>query len=173
VRFRNNTLRHVDEGTWRPEPKALSVRQLLEDWLASKASENVRPATQALYRRATDAWIDPYVGDLNVRQLTPARMCELIKLLSESGSTQGRGGLGPRSVQLTVTVLKAATSWSVKTGLLRRDPLVGFKRPRAESKAMTSWSIEEAKAFLNVAVDDRLACIWALAITRGLRRGEL
>ena len=38
---------------------------------------------------------------------------------------------------------------------------------------MSAWTTEEARAFLTATADDRLAVLWALALTRGLRRGEL
>jgi hypothetical protein len=66
-------------------------------------------------------------------------------------------------------VLKSATSWAVVAGLLGRDPLVGFKRRRAQSKPMTSWSVPEARSFLAATREDRLAWAWALLLTRGLR----
>ena len=168
----NTILEKVDQGAWRPDAK-ISVEQLLTDWLAAKSSEGLRPATMSLYTMAVEAWIVPQVGALDVRQLTPAKAGELVDKLRTDGSRLGRGALSTRSVQITVQVLKAATRWALETGLLGRDPLAGYKRPRATSKAMTSWSIGEAKAFLAATRTDRLAFAWALLLTRGLRRGEL
>jgi integrase len=38
---------------------------------------------------------------------------------------------------------------------------------------MKAWSTSEAREFLESVKDDRLAWAWTLALTRGLRRGEL
>ena len=168
----NSIMDQVGHGGWKPDTR-ITVDKLLANWLAAKASEGLRPASLSLYRNAVNAWVVPHVGALDVREMTPARAGELVEKLRTSGSTLGRGGLSPRSVQLAVTVLKAATSWAVTTGLLNRDPLVGFKRPRTQSKTMSAWSTEEARTFLRATTDDRLAFGWALLLTRGLRRGEL
>lgn len=169
----NGILEKVEQGAWRPDAK-LTVAQLLEDhWLPARQAEGLRPATLALYRNAVAAWVVPHIGALDVRQLNPAKVGEMVETLRVSGSRLGRGGLSPRSVQLAVTVLKSATSWAVTVELLGRDPLVGYKRPRGGSKAMTSWSTAEARQFLAATADDRMAFAWAILLTRGLRRGEL
>ena len=100
-------------------------------------------------------------------------MTKLADKLRTSKTAAGKQGLAPRSVQLTVQVLKAAMKWAVPVGLLSRDPLVGVSRPRVVSKAMTAWTTEEARTFLEATRDDRLAVAWALLLTRGVRRGEL
>lgn len=169
----NGIMDQVGQGAWRPDTK-VTVKDLLEKhWLPARESEGLRPATMALYRSAATSWVIPHIGALDVRQLTPARMGTMVDTLRASGSTLGRGGLSPRSVQLAVTVTKAATAWAVMTGMLGRDPLLGYKRPRTSSKPMTAWTADEAKTFLRATQSDRLAFGWGLLLTRGLRRGEL
>jgi integrase len=168
----NTVLPKVDAGTWAPD-SGLSVEQLLTEWLAAKTSEGLRPATISLYRMAGEAWISPQIGALEARQLTAARVGELVERLRSGGSTHGRGPLSSRSVQIAVQVLKAATRWAFETALLSRDPLAGYRRPRSTSKTMAFWDASEAKAFLEFVRDDRMAAIWALFLTRGPRRGEV
>lgn len=170
--YLNGILPKVDAGTYTPDAR-ITVEQLLTDWLAAKVSEGLRPATTSLYKMAADAWIVPNIGALEARSLTPARAGELVDHLRSNGSTQGRGGLSPRSVQITVQVLKAASRWALETGLLGRDPLAGYKRPRSRSKTMEFWEAHEARALLAFTKDDRLAAIWALFLARGPRRGEV
>lgn len=56
-----------------------------------------------------------------------------------------------------------------------RDPLAGYRRPRAQAAkgAGAAWTADEARAFLGSVCDDRLTAAWTLLLTRGLRRGEL
>jgi integrase len=151
----------------------MTVEQLLTDWLASKTSEGLRPATISLYRMAAESWIIPTIGALEVRNLAPARVSELVDKLRADGSRLGRGGLSSRSIQITVQVLKAATRWALETQLLNRDPLAGYRRPRSRSKVMEFWTADEARSFLAFTKDDRMAAIWALFLTRGPLRGEV
>jgi integrase len=169
----NSIMEAVGQGAWKPDAK-LTVKGLLEDhWLPAKRSEGLRPATIDQYQSVVDAWILPHLAELDVRQLTPAKVGALVEMLRASGSTLNRGGLSGRSVQLVVTVLKAATAWSVIHGLSNRDALAGYKRPRVQTKVMTAWSTAEARSFLAAAAEDRLAAAWSLLLVRGLRRGEL
>lgn len=169
----NATLPRVDAGTYTPDAR-ITVDRLLTDWLAAKTSEGLRPATIALYTMAAESWIVPSIGALEARSLTPARAGELVeKLRSSEGSRLGRGALSPRSIQITIQVLKAATRWAHETGLLGRDPLSGFRRPRAASKTMDFWTDEESAQFLRFVADDRMHAIWAFFLTRGPRRGEV
>ncbi len=170
----NGILEKVEQGGWRPDAK-LTVDTLLTDWQAAKKSQGLRPATIEQYANVIDAWILPHIAALDVREVTPAAVGRLVDTLRVSGSTLGRGGLSDRSVQLVVTVLKAATAWAVTTGLLARDPLAGYHRPRAvTSRAVGgAWSADEARSFLASTSQDRLAAAWSLLLARGLRRGEL
>lgn len=168
----NTILPKVDAGTYAPDAR-ITVEQLLTDWLAAKTSEGLRPATISLYKMAADAWITPNIGGLEARSLTPARAAELVDRLRANGSALGRGALSPRSVQITVQVLKAATRWALATGLLGRDPLAGYKRPRALSKTMEFWEAPEARKFLEHVREDRQAALWTLFLARGPRRGEV
>jgi len=171
----NGILEKVEQGAWRPDTK-MTVETLLTNWLAAKRSEGLRPNTVGMYGNVIDGWLLPHLGGLRVEQLSPARAQEMVDALrSKDGSVLGRGALSDWSVQLAVQVLKAATRWAVETGLLSRDPLVGFKRPRAQtSQAATgAWTAAEARQFLAAAGSDRLRSAWWLLLSRGLRRGEL
>jgi len=88
---------------------------------------------------------------------------------------EGRARRPYRSVQLAVHCLKAATRWAFETGLVARDPLAGFNRPKAPvSMAATgAWTAAEASKFLASVVDDRLRAAWWLLRSRGLRRDEV
>jgi len=166
-------LESVQAGVWKADAK-MTVRELLEQWLAAKASEGVRPATLSLYRMAATKWLTPRIGAVDVRGLTPAMAGKVVdELRGPNGSALGRGHLSDRSVQIAVTVLKASTAWAAATGLIGRDPLVGFKRPRATSQTMQAWTGDQARRFLAHVADDRLAVGFALALARGMRRGEI
>jgi integrase len=169
----NAILGKVQDGSWRPD-RTLTVRELFEDhWLPAQSTRGLKPASLEQYRHVAADWIVPHVGGVKVTALTPRHVTALVQTLSTTTSASGKQGLSPRSVQIAVQVLKAATKWAVPNIPLGRDPLVGVQRPRAESKAMVAWTSDEARRFLEATRDDRLVAAWALLLTRGLRRGEL
>ncbi len=166
-------LESVQAGAWKPDAK-LTVAELLEQWLAAKTSEGIRPATLSLYRMAAEKWLTPRIGAVEARALTASQLGHAVEQLrGPNGSALGRGPLSDRSVQIAVTVLKAATAWAAATGLIARDPLIGYRRPRAESPTMQAWSTAQARQFLGHVAGDRLAVGFALALGRGMRRGEI
>lgn len=162
----------VNRGGWRPDEN-LSVNELLDRWLAAKR-QKLRPGTAAMYENVLEGWVKPHLGGLPANELNETHAADLVATLEREGSRLGRGGLSPRSRQLAIDKLKAACTWGHKTGLLPRDPLLGFDRTSApDSTASDSWTIPEARRFLEATRGDRMAAAWALLLGRGLRRGEL
>jgi integrase len=169
----NSILGAVDDGTWRPDT-SMTVKELLEEhWLPSQASRELRGATMAQYRLAVRAWIVPNIGGVPVSTLTPKIVNKLITTLKTKETSGHRDGLSPRTIQLAVGVLKSACKWAVQNELLPRNPIAAIALPRADRPEMKAWSVNEAREFLDDVKDDRLAWAWTLALTRGLRRGEL
>jgi len=171
--YLNGVVSKVAEGSWKPD-QALTVRQLLEDhWLPAQQSRGLKPSTLAQYRDVVSAWLVPNVGAMRATAITPKAVQELVETLRTTRTAQRRAGLSPRSLQLTVGTLKAAFAYGVEAGLLGRNPIASVRRPSVEQRPPTTWSETDARAFLTATADDRLAGMWALALTRGLRRGEL
>jgi integrase len=174
-KYLNPILPLVDQGAGRPDRK-MTVKELLTEWMAAKASEGIRPSTLGMYRNVVDGWLEPHIGGLRVDQLNASRAAQLVETLrSPTGSALGRGALSARSVQLAVQCLKASTRWAFETGLVSRDPLAGFKRPKAQASAAATgaWTADEASKFLGSVSNDRLRAAWWLLLSRGLRRGEV
>jgi integrase len=121
----------------------------------------------AQYQGAVESWVIPYLGAVKVASLTPKMITDWHDRLSAERQ------LSARSLQMSTGFLKAATKWGIENGLLGRDPLVGVKRPRSQSRAMKVWTPDEARAFLAGTKDDRLYAAFALLLGRGLRRGEV
>jgi integrase len=171
----NSILGEVQQGAWRPDTK-LTVETLLANWLAAKESQGLRSNTAAMYQNVVNGWITPHIGAVKLEQLNPAKAQTMVDALrSEKGSALGRGALSARSIQLAVQTLKASTRWATETGLVARDPLIGFKRPRAQASPLATgaWTADEARQFLNSVATNRLRAAWWLLLGRGLRRGEL
>ena len=171
----NAVLPLVDQGAGRPDRK-MTIAELLTEWLAAKTSEGLRASTLGMYGNVIDAWLVPHIGGLRLDQLNATSASTLVGTLrSEEGSSLGRGSLSPRSTQLAIQVLKASSRWAFETGLVTRDPLAGFKRPKAPAStaATASWTMDEARQFLTSISEDRLRAAWWLFLCRGLRRGEM
>jgi integrase len=165
---------NVRDGSWSPD-KPITVEQLLlEHWLPAQESVGLRPTTIAQYQMVARSWIVPHIGGIKVASLTPAMVNGMTTALKKSGPN-GRRGLSDRSTQMAVGLLKAACQWAVRDDnrLIGRNPIGSMRRPRAMRTEMKVWDAAETKQFLAATANDRVAFAWALALTRGLRRGEI
>lgn len=160
-------------GEWRPD-KVLTVRDLLkEHWLPAQESKGLKPTTQSQYEMVVESWILPHLGAMRAAALTPKDVQSFVETLRTTRTSQRRKGLSPRSLQLAVGVLKSAYAFAVQNELLGHNSIANVRRPSVEQRPPTTWSEKDARAFLAATSGDRLAVLWALALTRGLRRGEL
>lgn len=163
----------VTTGEWRPDAPLTVASLLRSHWLPAQRSRELRPTTIASYETVVEKWIAPRIGALSVASLTPATVVDFMAALRSEKTANGRQGLSARSTQLTCGVLKSACAWAVTAGLLSRNPIVGVRRPRASAPVMKVWTAQEARTFLEATKEDRLGFMWALYLSRGLRRGEL
>ena len=83
------------------------------------------------------------------------------------------GGLSPFTVQKIHHVLHKALAQAVRWDLIARNPADAVKAPRPAPEEMRPLSAEEARRLLDAAEGDRLEALYALAVTTGMRRGEL
>ena len=62
---------------------------------------------------------------------------------------------------------------AIKWGLIHRNPATLVNLPRQEKREMKVFTPEQAKRFLDYIKDHRLEALFWVALTRGLRRGEI
>ena len=93
-------------------------------------------------------------------------------LLTE-GRRRGPGGLAPKTVQNVHRMLHRALRDAVRWDYLARNPAEDASSPRVPRKRPTDWTPDQLAAFLVHVRDDRFYALWLLAVTTGLRRGEL
>jgi integrase len=84
-------------------------------------------------------------------------------------------GLSGRTVGYIHVTLYSALKAAVLDGLIPRNPASAVKPPRMDKQEMTPLSPAQARALLDAAreADDRWSALYVLAVTTGLRQGEL
>jgi integrase len=53
------------------------------------------------------------------------------------------------------------------------NPAQGLEVPRKTTPEIKTWTIEEANRFLDATAGHHMAALWRLALTSGMRQGEL
>jgi integrase len=165
----------IDRSAYVPPTKQTLEQYLTGEWLpAIKAT--IRPSTWDSYRRNIENHILPRIGSVVLSKVTAPNLNAFYAGLLETGRKDRRGGLSAKTVRYIHTTLHRAFRDAVRWGKLSRNPanLADPPKQRATRTAeINAWSAEEARGFLAYCRDDRLAACYLLALTTGMRRGEL
>jgi integrase len=98
--------------------------------------------------------------------LTPAHLRGLYREKLDAG-------LSPRTVKYVHVTLHKALKQAVMDGLIPRNATDAVKPPQVRREEMHPLAPEQVKLLLEAARGDRLEALYVLAITTGLRQGEL
>ncbi|MFN2555690.1 MAG: Arm DNA-binding domain-containing protein [Nitriliruptorales bacterium] len=122
----NDVLTAVQHGTY-SEPRKMTLAVFLrQEWLPTLTQ---RASTRASYETVAERWIIPSLGGILLPSLTPAHVQRLLDELRTMGGRRG-SGLGPRSVQYALVVLKMATRPCRRPGVHPPEPgLIGEAAP--------------------------------------------
>ena len=144
----------------------ITLDKYLHDWIELKRP-TIAPATYECYLEKIDKHIVPRIGDLRLDQLNKATMKRFLNSLILDG-------VGIRTIQLTMRqVLSQALTQACEDELLKKNPIQGIHTPAYERKEKIMWTDKELNAFLAVAKERPLYPVYMLAITTGMRRGEI
>jgi integrase len=157
---------------WRGPSRVTLSDYLHNEWLPGVDLE-LAVTTAALYRTIAEAYVIPRLGGRRLDTLSSADLTRLYAELLESGGRGGRA-LAPRTVRHVHTTLRKALADAVEARLIPYNPAEAAKAPRrTETREPAVWTPEQVRAFLAVAIEDRLAALWTLAASTGMRRSEL
>jgi integrase len=144
-----------------------TVGEYLQRWLDGSVRGSVRESTFACYEVACRRHIVPALGGIKLSKLTPVHV---------QGFYRDRldRGLASASVHKYHTVLHKALGQAVKWHLIPRNVCEAVKPPRpVPEEEMRTLSPEETRRLLETAHGERLEALYVLAVTTGMRQGEL
>ena len=144
----------------------LIVGQYLTGWLADSVKDTVRQRTYERYESLVRVHIVPSLGRVKLKNLTPAHVRGLYREKLDSG-------LAPRSVLHIHRTLSRALKQAMDDGLIPRNAAASVKPPQPRREEIKPLSRDQVRTFLQAVSGDRLEALYVLAVTAGLRRGEL
>lgn len=144
-------------------PDSVTVRELAARWLTNCEGQQ---STLDGYRSILDLHVLPLLGDRLLGSLGPLDVQEWLQALRASET-------GARTLQLAYTMLNRVCEWGIQIRLLEHNPCHGIKRPAAKRESIRPFSQSEVAAILEKTKSDRLHALFVLAITTGMRQGEL
>jgi integrase len=165
----------VDRGTYIEPSRQTLERYLLDEWLPACAAR-IRATTVESYRHLIELHVVPAIGRVPLAQPTPLSLTKFYGALLTNGRVRGSGGLSPRTVRYVHSIIRKALSDAVAWRLLPTNPCDGAIPPSAaaaKSPEMKVWNADQVRAFLDFTREDRDYITWHLAVSCGLRRGEV
>jgi integrase len=143
----------------------LTVGEYLDRWLRD-VRDTVRQSTHERYGYAIGPHIKLDLGHIKLKDLTPVQVRWFYRQRLDSG-------LAPATVHKLHVVLHKALKAAVADGLIPRNAVAGLKLPRIIREEIDPLNQEEARRLLKAACGDRLEALYVLALSTGMRQGEL
>jgi integrase len=153
-----------DAGTMPPGPRE-TVAHFLQQWLTGSRSR-VRPRTWDRYEEHVRLHLVPALGRLPLGRIGPS---DVQRMSSELIAR----GLSPATARRAHATLRAALQEAVRWHLIPHNPAALAAPPRVARREMAAFSPDEARRFLFAVHGTRHEALWVLALTTGLRQGEL
>ena len=171
------------------EPTKMTVAQYLNHWLEADIDRRVAARTAARYREIVEKNIIPKLGHVPVRKLTAvhieafeaelqregwvkARAKQKVKE-GEEAPIQEKRGLSAQTALHVHRTLSQALGHAVRLGVLFKNPARQVKPPRPPSREIKILGKNEITTLLNAAKAVGLYVPVLVAVTTGMRRGEL
>jgi len=148
------------------DPRNLTLGKYLNLWLEDSVRDTVRATTFERYEQIVRLHMCPELGPLKLKAVAPAHIRGLYRDKLSSG-------LSPRTVQYIHVTLHKALKQAVLDGLVPQNAAEAVKPPQVRREEMRPLTPEQVKALLEAARGDRLEALYLLAVTTGLRQGEL
>ena len=138
----------------------------LTSWLQDTIKNKVRARTHERYSELMKLHVFPMLGKVQLQKLLPQHLQKLYnQKLEESYS--------PQTVKHIHRVLHRALGDALRWQLVVRNVCDAVDPPRVPKKEMQALTGEQAQQFLEAARGDSLEALYVLALTTGMRRGEL
>ena len=139
-----------------------TVAEYLEEWLRDTARPRIRPSTFTSYESIVRKHIDPVLGRIPVRKLTPPEVQRWL-------NAKHAAGLNPKRMH---GVLRAALNQAVRFGVVPRNVATMVTPPRVPTYEIEPFSPDQVRTFLDELKGHRLEALYSVAVAMGLRQGE-
>jgi integrase len=145
----------------------MTLGEYLDRWLKDCVRGSVRQLTFDRDSYLVQNHVKPALGRCRLKKLGPLDVQAFYRDKLDAG-------LSPSTVNKIHTVLHKALSQAVQWSLVPRNVSKAVKPPSPTPQAeMRPLSTKEARSLLEAARGERLEALYVLAVTTGMRRGEL
>jgi integrase len=142
-----------------------TVAQFMQRWLVA-TKPALRERTWIRYEEYSRLHLVPEIGKVALTALTPLHLQRLYAKRLASG-------LSPTTVRHLHATLHRAFDQALRWGLVQRNVADLVAPPRAKHFAIATLTATQASDLLEAAGGNRLHALYVMALTTGMRQGEL
>lgn len=156
-------------------PEKMTFGAFVEEWRDKYAAEHLEEKTLYTYEVNLEKHILPVFKEKRLDQIRPLHVIDFLKRLSEPGVRKDGGTLASGTIQMNHRVLKNIFSRAVEWKVIKENPVASVQKPKVISKRNTPYNEEEVMKMLSALENEPIhwRLFVSLAVTTGLRRGEL
>ena len=153
----------------------MQYREWLDCWLENYIRPTAKAKTYERYRQIAQNQLIADMGGQELCALTPISLQSYVTGLLHSGNKRTGKGLAPSTVNTIITVIRASLGTAHELGYLETDVGRCLRRPRAEEKRITCFSVAEQRQLEEEILRRRCPKLYGILIClyTGLRLGEL
>ena len=146
------------------DTKGITVGQFLDQWMNHKRV-SLKPKSIEDYSWVIEHRLKPLIGRILLEKLKVLDIEHMVRSVREKTS--------PNAAKRARTVLRMALGQAVKWQMVPRNLADIVDVPKVEKKKMQVWEPGQVTRFLAVVQVHRLYALFHLALTTGMRCGEL
>lgn len=166
------------QGVELTENSKLTLSEWLDKWLTEYMPGTIRDGTLRGYKMYARNYVNPYIGEKIVSQVTSFDIQKLYAKLRKQGRLHPHSEYGNRLADATIcrvhSMLHLAMKTVVREHLIPKSPFDSVTAPKPNYKPMQILNEEQLDAFLAAIDKDE---VWRdffyTELTTGLRRGEI
>jgi len=143
-----------------------SVAGWLEHWLENIARPTIRQSSYDAYRVAVRVHLIPGVGEHRLDRLRPEHLERLYRRMITTGAR-------PATAHQVHRTIRTALGEAVRQRQVQENVATLAKGPKIEATELEPYSIAKVRRILSAARERRNAARWAIALSLGLRQGEV
>lgn len=143
-----------------------TVAKFMDEWLEQVVKPTKRPRTYDNYKYVVDLHIKPTIGKHRIEKLSQQQVQAML-------NTKPAAGLAAGSVANIRRVLRAALNQAMRWDLVARNVATLTTLPKSEPFEGYALNADEVTQLLVAADGERLEALYWVAISLGLRQGEI
>ena len=152
----------------------MTLREYINFWRETYDKHQSRPTTYAAHNYVFKNHILPGLGDTQISELTSEMVGEFLEERKRFGNHRRSGfGLGEETMRHIHRLLQQCLNQAIRDGLLTENPAKAFRYRKSTTVKANIMTPLEMEDYLDAAERLGYLPMFMLALTAGLRQGEL